>query len=358
MLEDLCQRHAKMATSSAGDPSTATDWALNLWKDCVALNVARVKLMDRSKDKDLDVIFRARITTMVGILNLYLDKALSYTWRNASLVVVKAQGQGTMHARNLHEWILDFIQDGCLPFHRYGQVRWTVLEDEDISRSLQLQLGECAKHGHIKAANVVKLISGPEMQACLTQIGVCKPTISEWTACNWLRKLNWRYEPKKNGMYIDGHKQDDVVQYRKAFVAHWKEYAMQFRKWDNNGNPLPLPTGSGGRLILVTHDESTFYQNDERKTHWAHSSTTATPKPKGNGQSLMVPNFLTIEWGCLCHGDHAARVIFKAGKNCDGYFGTDQVNQQVSHTINIFEEKMRGGAQALFMFNNVPSHQK
>jgi hypothetical protein len=77
--------------------------------------------------------------------------------------------------------------------------------------------------------------------------------------------------------------------------------------WDHNGNPLPLPTGfpvprAHFRLILVTHDESTFYQNDERKTHWAHSSSTPTPKQKGNGQSLMVSDFLTVEWGRLCHG--------------------------------------------------------
>ena len=43
-----------------------------------------------------------------------------------------------------------------------------------------------------------------------------------------------------------------------------------------------------------------FYQNNKRKTHWAHSSMTATLKPKGNGQLLMVLDFLTIKWGHLC----------------------------------------------------------
>src|SRR5258708_38815667 len=77
------------------------------------------------------------------------------------------------------------------PLHCYGQSRWTVLEDEDISQSLQLQLGECAKCGYIKASNVVKIVSSPEMQENLRWVGVCKPTITEWTACNWLKKLNW-----------------------------------------------------------------------------------------------------------------------------------------------------------------------
>ena len=53
------------------------------------------------------------------------------------------------------------------------------------------------------------------------------------------------------------------------------------------------------RLILVTHDESVFYQNDFRKTHWIASTSKATPLPKGDGQSIMVSDFLTSEWGRL-----------------------------------------------------------
>jgi hypothetical protein len=307
MLEELCQRSDETDTNSTEGPQPAADQALNLWNDHKTLRAACVRLTEKCKAKNLDVILRARITAMVGVLNLFLDSRLGYTWRNASLVVAKARGQGMTHARSLRKWILDFIRYEDLPLHRYGQSRWTVLEDEDISRSLQLQLGECAKCGYIKAADVVKIVSSPEMQANLRRVGVCKLTITERTACNWLKKLNWRYEQKRNGMYIDGHEREDVVQYRNLFIARWKGYEKRFHKWDNDGNLLRLPTGfpiPGGRfrLILITHDESTFYQNDERKTHWAHSSMTATPKAKGNGQSLMVSDFLTVEWGRLCHG--------------------------------------------------------
>ncbi len=307
MLEDLHQRCTETATSSTPrDPPSAADQALNLWNDRTALQAACVKLMGKWKDKDLDVIFHAQITSMVGVLNLYLNTKFCYTWRNASFIVAKTQGQGIKHARNLCRWILDFIWYECLPLHHYGQARWTVLEDEDVSQTLQLQLGERTKVGHIKAANVVKIVSSPEMQANLRWIRVCKLTITKWTACDWLKKLDWRYKQKKNGMYIDGHEWEDVVQYRKVFVAWWKEYEKCFHKWDNNGNPLPLPTGfpvpgSHFHLILITHNESTFFQNDEKKTHWAPSSTSTTPKPKGNGQSIMVLDFLTIKWGRLSH---------------------------------------------------------
>jgi hypothetical protein len=107
-------------------------------------------------------------------------------------------------------------------------------------------------------------------------------------------------------MYVDGHERDDVVEYRHAFISHWKEYEWRFHKWDNDGNKLPWPSGfpvpdasSHFRLILIIHDESTFYQNDQRCTTWVHNSDKATPRPKGDGQSIMASNFLTTDWGRL-----------------------------------------------------------
>ena len=338
MLEDLRQSHREMATGSTGGALTVADQTLDLWNDRAALGAACVKLSERRKENSLDVILCARITAMVGVLNLYLDSGLGYSWRNASLVVAKARGQGKTHARNLRKWILDFIRSDQLPLHRYGQSKWTVLDDEDISQSLQLKLSECAKRGYLKAADVVEIVSSPEMQASLTQVGVSKPTIAERTARDWLKKLNWRYEEKRNGMYIDGHEREDVVRYRIVFVTCWKEYETRFHKWDNDGNPLPLPTSFGGhaRLILVTHDESTFYQNDERKTHWAHSSSTPTPKPKGNGQSLMISDFLTVEWGRLCHGNECVFSFFTC------YLGLTHPNTQSSKDFIQSRQKSRG----------------
>ena len=52
-------------------------------------------------------------------------------------------------------------------------------------------------------------------------------------------------------------------------------------------------------LILVTHDKSVFYQNFFCKTHWIASTSKATPLPNGDGQSIMVSDFLTSEWGHL-----------------------------------------------------------
>ena len=111
-------------------------------------------------------------------------------------------------------------------------------------------------------------------------------------------------------MYLDGHEGLDVVEYRRAFVECWKGHERRFHRWDHDGTELPHPNGfpvTGAircfRLILVTHDKSTFFQNDERNTGWTHVTSKSKPKAKGNGQTLMVSDFLTPDWGRLHDGD-------------------------------------------------------
>jgi len=124
------------------------------------------------------------------------------------------------------------------------------------------------------------------------------------TAQRWLRRLDWHYQKKKSGMYLDGHEREDVVTYQKAFLECWAEYEKRMITYDKDGLVNTCPTGftvPGGRfrLVLVTHDESTFYANDRHKTRWTHTSETPTPERKGEGASLMVSDFLVPEWGWL-----------------------------------------------------------
>ena len=64
-----------------------------------------------------------------------------------------------------------------------------------------------------------------------------------------------------------------------------------------------------------------------------------------------------------CFSDHLlsyreARILFKAGKNRDGWFGSEDLIAQVDRAIDIFEGLTQGYAQGLFLFDNAPSHQK
>lgn len=50
--------------------------------------------------------------------------------------------------------------------------------------------------------------------------------------------------------------------------------------------------------------------------------------------------------------------MFKPGKNRDRYFDSKGLVAQVDRAIDIFEGKVNGLAQGLFMFDNAPSHLK
>jgi hypothetical protein len=262
------------------------------------------------KKDNLDVIIQARVTAMIGLLNFYTDEDLGYSWIKASKMVAKMRRHGTHHARRICEWTMGFLKWRDLPFHHLNQKQGTIIDDEDIAEEMKTQIKEKASRGFLKAQNVVEIVTSPSMQEIFTLKGISKPSISVKTVLHWLENLGWAYGKLKNGMYLDGHERLDVVEYRKAFVERWMGYERRFHQWDHNGTELPHPIGfpvaraiGHFRLILVMHNESTFFQNNEHNTGWSHADSKSKPKAKGNGQMLMVSDFLTPDWGHLCDGD-------------------------------------------------------
>ena len=88
------------------------------------------------------------------------------------------------------------------------------------------------------------------------------------TAQRWLHQMGWHYGKQKRGMYIDGHEREDVIKYREEFIGRWKEFEKQMVLYDNDGNisnipaGFPVTQGQPFKLMLLTHDESTFYEYD------------------------------------------------------------------------------------------------
>jgi hypothetical protein len=82
---------------------------------------ALAKLVEKSQDTRLDITLRAWLTGMKGVLNIYLDPNLDYSWTDASLMVAKVEGHGMKRARKLREWILAFARTEVLPVHHYKE---------------------------------------------------------------------------------------------------------------------------------------------------------------------------------------------------------------------------------------------
>ena len=71
-------------------------------------------------------------------------------------------------------------------------------------------------------------------------------------------------------------------------------------------------------IVMITHDESTFYCNEGMRLFWMENGKKKL-LPKCKGQSIMISGFL-----CACHGfmsnsrGQKSFKTFLAGKNRDG----------------------------------------
>ena len=72
--------------------------AFQLLSDQPRLRNASEQLTKEIKKGDLDVIVHTHMTAMVGLLNIYLDRNMKYSWKRASDLVVVIQGCGMHHA--------------------------------------------------------------------------------------------------------------------------------------------------------------------------------------------------------------------------------------------------------------------
>ena len=99
-------------------------------------------------------------------------------------------------------------------------------------------------------------------------------------------------------------------------------------------------------VVVWYHDESTFYANDRHKLGWKHKDATAVPYAKEKVHCKWLPD-----------GKEAAKIIFKAGKNQEGYFINDETIDQANHTMDLLDKHFPHDAHVL-IFDNATTHAK
>src|SRR5258706_2042375 len=113
--------------------------------------------------------------------------------------------------------------------------------------------------------------------------------------------MDWRYGRTPNGMYVDGHEWNNVVEYCTWFLAEYGRLERRMRRQNSNGDVEKEPELQEGEQVIqeVTHDESTFYANDRQNQGYWHPNEAKAPVRKEEGPSIMVADFLTPETGRL-----------------------------------------------------------
>jgi hypothetical protein len=93
------------------------------------------------------------------------------------------------------------------------------------------------------------------------------------------------------------------------------------------------------QAVLITHDESTFYNGECRHWYWMENGKRKIP-PKSKGQSLMISGFV-----CQCHGfmsnaDNKVKTytLFEAGKNRQGWFTNADLIDQFMACKNLIKD--------------------
>ena len=240
---------------------------------------------------------------MLALCHLFSSPSSRHTWTEASELAATALGCGRTFARKIRSWVIEFERQemdyAALPLTRHGRFDTRRLFDKDLTRKIQEYLLQLRKTKlHFKAEDVMDFVASPEMQAAM---GTKATSISKAMAQRWLKRMDWRYGKAPNGMYINGHERDDVVEYRKWFLAKYCRLERQMRRYDSDRVlEKEAELREGERVICeVTHDESTFYTNDRRRQGYWHPNEAKAPVRKEEGSSVMVADFLTPETGRL-----------------------------------------------------------
>ena len=199
----------------------------------------------------------------------------------------KASEVSDVSVRTIERWVSDY-------YITLIELNIDEIEDEDLDVVLSSNRGKSSK-------NPLSLIKNDEFctnarkyvkeNACkkgepnLTCDDFCKWVgntyscqIGKETARRWLHTLGFKQVNHHKGVYFDGHERDDVVEYRAKFV---ETLGNLDRRFDFDEHVPNLREGEKP-LVLIHHDESTFYANADQSYYWSDGSSaySQTKKPR------------------------------------------------------------------------------
>ena len=297
---------------------------------------------------------QTRVEDMLSVLRLFLTND---QWIEASQQIAVAKGRGAYYGKVLRHWIHTFILDPkSLPTNAWGSGNICRLDTEDgLREELRSHLQGIGKY--VKAEDLVAYLDRDNTR---TRYGATI-SISIATAKRWMVKLGYHWADTPSGQYVDGHERTDVVEYRQnIFLPAWFAKEHQLRVWTEENTDEPATASDNQRnKVSWVHDETIFHAHDRRELRWVPDTETAVPKPKGEGASLMVADFVSADYGWLRSpdGEESARVVIRPGAQRDGYFTNSDILAQATVAMDILQ-KHYPHDDHFFIFDNAPTHLK
>lgn len=279
--------------------------------------------------------------------------------------------------RTVRAWKQQFVQnDGDFPDTAAPSKNHVAFQDdEELCKKAREWV---RKHAHVKGQPNMRSLDfcqwvNDELLPSVHLAPGFPRQISQSTAQRWLRELGFEYQDLGAGTYVDGHEREDVIAYRKEYLAEVTELEAAYPPPpEPDDEPCPPPPPGQKRLVIIDHDESNFNANDDQKKGWVEPGTHYI-KPKGKGSSIMVSDFIDELNGPLRLTDEEyahhkqsnpklrqqARELLECGESRDGYWESKKFLLQVQAAAEIAEIKYpREQYDILWLFDNAPSHRK
>ncbi|KAI8327525.1 hypothetical protein BC941DRAFT_364787 [Chlamydoabsidia padenii] len=257
-------------------------------------------------------------------------------------------------ARAIRSWEKTYLDFGYLSAHRQGAhaKRQSVLSHEDIKEKFCLWISQ-QKAERRFIPMMLKYLN----EMVIPEVTGISGNVGEKTL--WRYLAEWGYSHKRNSkdVYFDGHDREDVVVYRGEWTKRMMEYKVRMESYDPEDVTMvtePELASQEKKLVMVTHDESTFYANDGKQSIWVKDGESII-RNKSPGLSIMVSEFQYACHDTMRHNGKTSRTFFYAGVNRPGYWTHVEFSEQLGEVIRIFEA-LHPDCQALFLFDQSSNH--
>ena len=183
-------------------------------------------------------------------------------------------------------------------------------------------------------------------------------SISVRTAARWMKFLTFQPKLQRKGYYKDGHNRPDIVEYRdNEFLPRMLEYERRMQEFSGANMETvisPELLVKEKRVVLITHDENTFYCCELKPLMWMESGQNLL-LPKSKGTSIMVSGLCCDCHGFFSDGEHKSYTTFEAGKNRCGWFTNKDLVEQFNLLLPLIRD-LHQNCETLIAFDNSMTH--
>ncbi|KAG2221800.1 hypothetical protein INT45_013296 [Circinella minor] len=259
-------------------------------------------------------------------------------------------------AKAIRYWAKEYVDCGYISKHQQGKHAKVVslLSDESIKESIRSHFSKVK----VEKRTLSDLLEHLNTVIIPEIIGVTGQ-VSHVTLWRYMKEWGYSYKRHSKQIYVDGHERKDVVSYRQSWAKRMMGYKRQMETYSGDNEEIVTPPSlhSGQKqIVMVTHDESTFYANDgKQQTRVAEGETVL--RKKTPGQSIMVSEFQ-----CACHGTMRqspawmSRTLFEAGGNREKWWTHEHMTHQLKEDAIPIFELLHPNSQALFIFDQSNNH--